>query len=421
MPSRTSPVTRYLACLLFAAAGTALADAPPRIVAVEFSGNEATQESVLLREMVVRAGDPADAELIERSRQAILDLGLFREVDAELVPSDEGVILRIRMNERRYLLPVPRVDASSDRDTSYGGQLRWNNVYGLNHTLDARYLKGDHPDDRLRESETSARLYYDAPYLFNERDGAFIELERIDRVVPGQAGSFDEDIDRMDLRFYRDFRESRPRRGWIGTAGLRWQSQDASGTFAPPADGDSTALVVGADYSDFRFHVYSETGTRFSSQLELASDALLSDYSYRKLEAEYREHIGLDTGDHHSLHLITGAGWMSGGPGRVNEFSLGGSGRLRGYGNDFIEGQRYVWGAVEYLRPLYWDWLRLLVLAEAGYTGGSVVDARSGGPYSSIGLGLRLRVTWFVDVEFEAGVAWPLRGGDGMEVFAGGF
>ena len=38
----------------------------------------------------------------------------------------------------------------------------------------------------------------------------------------------------------------------------------------------------------------------------------------------------------------------------------------------------------------------------------------------SIGLGLRIRITWFVDAAVEVGVAWPLIRGDGLQVFAGG-
>ena len=69
-----------------------------------------------------------------------------------------------------------------------------------------------------------------------------------------------------------------------------------------------------------------------------------------------------------------------------------------------------------------WDWLRVLVLAEAGGVDRNVhgSDVADGSPYASLGLGVRIRLTKFVDVEVEAGIAVPLRGGGGARFFAGG-
>ncbi len=394
------------------------ADDWPKVTEIRFEGNDITREQVFLREMDLAPGDPADPERIERNRQAIQDLGLFRSVHIEQTPTPEGVALTVRVREKYYILPIPRFDTSSDRDYSYGAQLRWNNLWGRNHTLNLYAEQGRYPDDRLREDERSFRLSYDAPYLLG-RDSLGGGIERIERVVPGEPGSFDETIDRMELRISRDFRDNRPRRGWIASTGLYRQSQTASGEFAPPPDGAATALVLGADYADVRFYLYSEQGSRLSSRLELAEEGWLSDYSYRRFDLSHTEYIGLPGGDHHNLNLIGALGWYGGGPGRVDAYSLGGSGELRGYPSDYLEGQRYGYLSAEYLRPLGPDWLRLLVLAEAGATGGSISDGREGF-YGNLGLGVRIRLTWFINVEIEAGFAWPLRGGEGVQFFAGG-
>lgn len=407
------------ACLL----ATMLAAGEPAedIVAIQFSGNEVTREQVLLREMALAVGDPADTDAIARSRQAIADLGLFREVIIDLQPGDEGVALDVRVREKRYLLPVPRIDASSDRDRSYGLQLRWNNAWGLNHTLNAFVEDGRYPNDRQRERERRGRLAYDAP-LVHGRWGLAGRIERIERVVPtSDEGSFDESINRLELLASYDLRDARPRRGWIASAGLATDAQTTAGALAPPRDGRATALVLGANHDNRRFHLYSETGRRSSLRAEVAQRGWGSDYGYRQLALRHDEYIGLSGGDHHSLYLISEGAWRAGGTSRRNTYDLGGSGRLRGYPLDYLEGERFGYVAAEYLRPLGPDWLRLLVLAEAGATGGSVdAQARTGGPYASIGVGLRMRLSWFVNVEVEVGVAWPLRGGDGSRIFAGG-
>lgn len=410
---------RFPVCLALAGLLAAPAAVAQRISEIRFEGNRITREEVFLREMTVHPGDPVDPTRIEDSRQAIQDLGLFREVRIEQVPDGEDVALVVRVREKYFLLPMPRVDTSSDRDYSYGGQLRWSNFLGRNHTLNLYAETGRYPNDRLREREKSARIGYNAPYLLG-RDTLDGRIERIERVVPGAEGSYDETIDRLQLLGIRDYRDNRPRRGWLLNAGLFHQRQTTAGEFAPPPDGRATAVVLGADYADVRFHLYSENGRRFGSRLEVAEDGWGSDYGYRRLTLRHAEMLALPHGEHHNLNLVGSAGWYSGGTGRRNAFSLGGSGWMRGYEADFIEGQRYGYGTVEYLRPLGRDWLRLLLLAEVGATGGSVDLARSGGPYASIGAGVRLRLTWFVNVEVEAGVAWPLRGGDGARFFAGG-
>lgn len=409
---------RRLLWMAMAAALSGAASATPPVGEIRFEGNHVTREEVFLREMALRPGDPADPGRIEESRQAIQDLGLFREVEIIALPAEGAVDLLVRVREKRYVLPLPRIDASSDEDYSYGAQLRWNNFLGRNHTLNLYAETGRYPNDRLREREDSARISYAAPYLLGQ-DSLAASLERIERVAPGVPDSFDERITRAQVLAVRDLRDSRPRRGWLVNAGVFVQQQSTQGESAPPADGRAIALVAGADYADVRFQLYSESGRRSGLRVESAVDGWGSDYGYRRVTAHHAELIALDR-PHHNLNLIASAGWYSGGTRRRNAFSLGGSGTLRGYDADYLEGQRFGHASVEYLRPLGRNWLRLLLLAEAGGTGGSVDGARDGGPYANVGAGVRIRLPWFVNVEVEAGVAWPLRGGDGVRFFAGG-
>ncbi|TVQ47463.1 MAG: hypothetical protein EA371_08175 [Gammaproteobacteria bacterium] len=414
----------WLATAIPAAAETA---APP-VVAIEFSGNERTRERVMRREMALAPGDPAEPDAIERSRQGISDLGLFRQVEItarEAEPGDPeaGTVLDVAVREKRFLLPVPRIDASSDRDRSFGLQLRWNNAFGENHTLNAFVADGRYPADRLRDREQRGRIAYDAPLLVGDW-GLAGSLERTERRarLSGSEALFDETLHRAELRVTHDLRDTRPRRGWVAHAGLAYEGQRVSGEDAPAPDGHATAVLVGARHDNRRFHLYSETGRSASLSAEVAQRGWGSDYGYRRIDLGHEEYLALPQGEHHSLYLIARGGWYAGGPGRTNVHDLGGSGTLRGYANDYLEGQRYGYLAAEYLRPLGPNWLRLLVVAEAGFAGGSVdPNARSGGGvHASIGVGLRLRFSWFVNFELEAGVAQPLRRGDGRRFFAGG-
>jgi len=410
-----------LACVATPALGGVAGEARdwPRVVALEFEGNRVTREETLLREIDLRVGDRADPEAIERSRQAILDLGLFRKVAIDSLPDPRGVRLRVKLDEKRYVLPIPRIDASSDGDYGYGGQLRWNNVGGRNHTLNVYAERGRFPDDVLRESERSARVAYRAPYVFDSRFGVDGLVERIERQTPGEQGAYEQTLDRLQLIVDRDFSTGLPRRGWRLGGGLFHQRQDTAGEFAPAPDGEATALVGIADYRDLRFHVRSETGSRFAARVEVADEAW-SDYDYRLLQLDYANYRQLGQREHQSLHLLAEGGIRQGGPRSRNAFFLGGSSRLRGYPSQYLAGERYYRVSAEVLRPLRWDWLRLVAMVEAGGTGGDIEGRSPAGPHASVGLGLRIRPSRFVGVEIELGIAVPLKGGSGLEFFAGG-
>jgi outer membrane protein assembly factor BamA len=399
----------------------AFVDGPePTIVGIEFHGNRVTRESVLLRELDLAPGDLADPERIEGGLQAIRDLGLFREVWAEQVEMANGVRLQVRMREKRYLLVLPRVDVDDELDYSYGVQLKRANLFGLNHSLDLLADTGRYDADRLRQREDRLRLTWDAPWLFGKY-GLNTSLEHSDRLAPVDEGDYREKIHRAQMLVTRDFRDNRPRSGWVGGLGVFHRSQRASGPDAPPDDGTANALVGWARYDDVRFHNYSETGRSLDVRLELAHEGWLSDYGYRRIDVTHIDRLAVGQREHQNINFIGSVAWMGGGPRRRDAFDLGGATQLRGYESDYIQGQRMAYGAVEYLRPVFGhNWWRLLAVAEVGATGGSVEGARSGGPYASVGLGTRVRLPWFVNIELEIGVAQPLRGGDGPRLFIRG-
>ena len=409
-----------LGAVLLCAILAATAAAWPRVSAIRFEGNRVTRESVMLRELRIAPGDPADPAVIEAGRQAILDLGLFREVTAEQQPADGGVVLVIRVREKFYLLPIPRGDLNSDEDVVYGAQLRWNNVFGLNHTLDTSVERGEFPNDTQREKEDNARIEYRVPYLGASDYGLLTRFDYLDRVNPGTDGRFDETFRRFELQVRRDLRTERPRRGWTLGTGIFYEDQATDGEFAPPSDGHSTALLGVPGYDDLRFNVYSETGQRFGTRIEAAIDGVASDFGYTRTTAAWFGSRAIGETPHQTLHLLAAAGYVSDGPRSRNNFSLGGSGRLRGYESDYVEGDRFGYVAVEYLRPLRWKWLRLLVTAELGAADDDIQGRSDGSPYASIGIGVRIRFPQLVNVEVEAGIALPLIDGDGPRFFAGG-
>lgn len=424
MLRRMTPLLALL-CALVAPSARPADSAAARIVAIEVEGNAVTREAVILRELPVAVGDTLDAAVLEAVRASVLDLGLFRAVEAESLPRAEGVALRIVVREKRYFLPIPRLDANSDGDTNYGAQIRWDNLGGINHSLNMVFEQGTFPNDQQREKERTARADYSARRLAGSKWSLRGRLEYEDQDTPLGEGSYAEEFHRASLLATRDLTTLRPRRGWIVGGGLEAEEQSASGELAPPDDGFALAALATADFDDLRYRVYSETGTRLSTRLRGASSGLGSDYGFARFDAAAFHARDLGARPHQSLQLLGAVGVHGGGPDTRNRYTLGGSGALRGYEPDFLEGDAYYYGAIEYLRPIRWDWLRLLVALEAGGADRAnplrdYAGAVDGSPYGSIAVGLRIRIPIFVNVEIEAGVALPLRGGDGARFFAGG-
>jgi outer membrane protein assembly factor BamA len=394
----------------------------PVIREIVFEGNDTTQPRTMLREMLVHPGDAADEALIERSRQGVQNLGLFREVSAYEEPVDGGVRLVIRVREKYYAMPSPRADYNSDGQYGYGLQIRWANLWGLNHKLRGT-LKYKNSQEPGRGTALELSGGYHAPFVLDSPYG--LELSgRYSSEPIGPPAAYDELTSTARLVLTRSFWDQNPAsERWIGGLGLQWQEQAAEGLAAPPSMGHALALVLDGGYGRLNDNLYSETGQRISAEALSAGKVFGSDYAYTSLTASYHGSWALAHTAHQTLGVFARAGTHHGGTFNGQPpFELGGVESLRGYRLQALRGTDFYYGGFELLRPLRWSWLRGTVFVEAGDVSGGPLAA--GGPYADIGIGLRARLTWFVDMELSVGVAWPLSdSGDGRNprVFAGGY
>jgi hypothetical protein len=126
------------------------------------------------------------------------------------------------------------------------------------------------------------------------------------------------------------------------------------------------------------------------------------------LKADWRRYTQIGATPYQSLNYAISGGARFEGPNHGSAFALGGRSTLRAYSSDFLQGNAYYRFAVEYLHPLGWDWLRGLVVLEAANAMDRANDIEFNRVRTSLGLGVRLRVTWLVNFEVEGGVAVPL-------------
>ncbi len=407
-----------LALTLLALSATAQAQSAERqrIVEIAFEGNDTTQPRVMLREMVVRPGDLADATQREASRQAVQDLGLFKEVTVREEPVEGGVRWVFRVKERYYVLPTPIFDAKSDGRYRYGAQLRWNNLWGLNHTLRLVWDQENQQKEGIGKDTQWSAGYY-APFVADSPYHLGFAADYTTQPVRGDSGLYEEQFRSAVASVSRTYSDGPASQGWTVGGGVRWQQQRTQGLFAPSAYGEAVAPLLYLNHRDFHNRIYSEVGSSYGASYEWADDSW-SDYRYSALSVGAVRYLQVGATEHQTLHLIANSGLYFNGPEGEEHYSLGGANRLRGYELDFMEGNAYWYGAVEFARPLWQRWLRMVVILEAGNVSQRPEDL-NGDVHASLGFGLRLRFSNFINFQVEAGVAIPLDGG-GARFFAGG-
>lgn len=400
-----------------AAADAATIPVEPTIRRIEFAGNKVTREHVMRREMVVAEGDPANAEMIERSRQGIQDLGLFKSVAIDPVPVEGGVKLVVTVSEKWYILPVPRADANADGQKSYGVSLRWYNVSGYNQTFRGGWVKSDEARSNQGTS-TSYSVGYDIPFIADSQYS--VGLNAAHSATPvSDFGGYVETVDRTGISVSRSFGTGPRSQGWTGSLSGTWSRQDTEGATAPEPYGQSFAPGIGAAYYNVRDYLYSNEGLRFSANFEGTGPQFGSDYAYTAETVELARYFRVGRRPHQNLNVTGAIGSYQDGPVQYRptggNYSLGGSRRLHGYESNGVEGDFYAYAGAEYLHPLWVDWLRGVVSLEAATTGSDIKDV--GRAYGSAGLGLRVRVTFLVDLELDLGVAVPVGEGGDVRIY----
>lgn len=122
---------------------------------VIITGNTATKDKVIRRELAIQPGDPVDRNRIEVSRQRLLGMGYFTNVEATAVNADaideKDVRISVQEKESRYHLRIgagasdvnsvfgmaeisaDNFDLFNPKDWFYGGgqRLRMRGVYGV--------------------------------------------------------------------------------------------------------------------------------------------------------------------------------------------------------------------------------------------------------------------------------------------------
>lgn len=402
--------------------------APGAIVAIEFDGNKVTREKILRQEMTLKEGDVADPVQIEISRQAIMNLGLFSSVRADLEPREGGMLLRIAVKEKYFILPVPKLNRDDDNNFSYGAEISFDNLSGLNQKLKLRYETEDSAVVRDGKIITSL-LSYSYPRLYGGPWTLGAETSKTRSPVEVTVGLTTQEYEReawaASVQASRWLNEAGPSQGWQIGGGLIWRrnvyASDSTIQTDPYRDAQAVGFSGLLQFVDVRDFLYSRSGTEYGYNGELAAPILGSDTHYTRHEFFYRKYFTFPERLHENIDVQARLGLSSGDIFRSDlyAYALGGSKSLRAYDTASFSGNSYVLVNAQYLRPLFgYNELRGVVFLDFGNTYPSNTEINLGDMKWNIGIGFRWRLKSFIKIDLRVDIAYAL-GLEKPQVFAG--
>ncbi|NOY66399.1 MAG: BamA/TamA family outer membrane protein [Gammaproteobacteria bacterium] len=385
---------------------------------IRFAGNVKTKEYILRQELTIKQGDDLNPEELERSRQFILDLGLFRSVKVEVL---EGRVVLFTVKEKRYLLLLPRFSRDSNSDKiSPGITLTMDNIGGKNQSLEF-LLKRSNPDDASYGHKDEFSIAYRYPKIFGTQysiDTLLAFSRQPLQVLSAGIPVAEYRRQEVDVRFNvtRWVKKIGPSSGWVIGAGPRLRfsryKYDA-GLTGVYEDDQSISLLGQVFFTDIHDHVYSRTGKNYGYVFEQGIKTLGSDYNYNRHLFFYRQFLRLGK-PHHNLNWQVRLGLSNGRLSNLNRdaFKVGGYGNLRAYDPGLV-GDAFMILNVEYLQPVFdSNQVRGLVFLDAGNAFDRNTDLSLSGLKLSTGLGLRWKIKSFVNLQFSLEYAYNVDTGD---------
>lgn len=369
-----------------------------------------TDKSLLLREMYISAGDKVNIRKIEKSTQAIMNLGLFKSVDYYLredyTQAGENLAdLVILLEEKIYLLILPRLRVNED-ETNIGIQLRWDNVFGLNHKM--RLLLEDRGEtDKVEERRQ--RVIYKYPNVNGSNYELNFKLTNQNKVDEIDAVT---SVNRRDKNFgVAVFMWLNPKgrsRGWFAGLGFDYRLRENKVVLGAIDANKMDAMVIEIQYGfkDVHQYIYNRGGKEFGYSVDISQHVLGSNSEFFKHRLYYRSYYQFDSRPRDNLNVQALFGHSTSDILDDEAFSLGSSQGLRGYQSGNFIGNTMLLLNVEYMTPsTISSSLRYVYFMDIGNTYNDIHAVKDGNLKIGVGAGLRWKIQRFVklDLRFDIG------------------
>lgn len=386
----------------------------PIINSISYQGNDVSQPDMLNREIFIAEGDEFDEVLVEKSRQAIMDLGLYKRVSYSVqyaditatAPPDEAqyVDVTFSVSEKYYVLLIPRARID-DEDKKVGLQVLWNNLWGMNHEMELLY---ENRGSELGVKQKRKLLRYDYPNVNNSPYSLYFELVDINDVDTTEIEALDRQDQILRLAGSRWLNDQGRNRGWFTGASVLLQHRQ-NVLLSDQSVEHTDAVVLGLDigYDNVSHYEFNRGGKAYGYTLDWSHDSLGSDSQFTKHVVYYRSYYRFDSRPLSNLNVQTRLGHSNNYILGNTAFGLGGSSDLRGYENDRFNGNSMLLTNIEYVFPNNaHPLLRYVTFIDLGNTYDELSDIFHRQLHVGAGFGLRWKIKSFVRVDLRADIGY---------------
>ncbi len=398
-------------------------DVPDSLFTVEgvvLSGNNATKEQVILREMELKPGVSITGDAMRYDQARIYSLGLFQRVQMRIAPTGPGKAnVYVNVVERWYIVPYP-IFGLKDGDWKkfyFGAGLVHANFRGMNEKLGVSMAFGYDPWGSL--SYRSPFLDSAGTYFFEGRIGFSRVRNRSTQVLLRPDDAFDEQHFVVGATLGK--RLNNYNTAWIGV-----EYQTVAIPDYPPAPTVSTdgtdrfpTLTIGYAYDTRNTAEYASAGTFFrtsATKYGIPGNTL----DFIRYAVDVRQFVPLapswSFGARAATNLIAGSAAPP-----YNHVYVGSEYRVRGHYTELYEGENLFGATAEIhftlLPVFYWQFkqlpaqfsvgrfgITLAAFADAGipwYRGQAVSTANS---WRGIGGGIHFMLPYGVILRTEYAV-----------------
>jgi outer membrane protein assembly factor BamA len=389
---------------------------PPVLDKIHFAGNKVTRASVMRQEMVVKEGQPYSPQQVEKSRRALMNMGLFKSVRIEPLHEQGKNILLVTVDERFYILPLPLLDYrpsfladETANNYSYGGEIRFDNLFGLNQRLKISYREKKYEDD-IQPQVKLAELHYVYPHVVGTPYHIDLKLGTLKTniwdysgtVLTSNTSQSDQYGSIVLSRWLNSVGISKGWRAGIGASATTTNYGTLSGV-SPYRNHDEYALIGNIGYHMVNNYPYHREGFEYNYSMQFAGKAFTSDNEYFRNNFSYRRYIPLMNGDaNFNTQLLIGLA-----TGDEPAYSLGNSTSLRGYDSDTLNGNVLLQGNFEYHHHISgYRQLRGVLFMDVANVWPELNEIDRLELFNCVGIGARWRVQSFVDVNLRLDFAY---------------
>ena len=385
---------------------------------IRYEGNDVTQISILNREIYIKEGDVVDEVSIEKSRQAIMDLGIFKTVtfyleDSELgIESDNEDFTNVVfvIEEKYYMLVLPRLTLDDD-EVYYGIQLRWDNIGGVNHKIRVLFQNRGVTQGI---DEKRSRFRYSYPNVNGSAYNVGVRIQE-NNWVDEADGVIHRQDETYNISLSRWLNDEGRNRGWFMGGSVSHQYRDNEVIEGAELSDTLEAVIMGVEtgyvsVSDFE---YNRGGKSYGYRLEFSHKSINSDVFFTKHFLYYKSYYRFHDYPLSNLNVQSILGHANNDILGASAFTLGSRDDLRGYENDRFNGNTMLLTNIEYMFPHDgYPIIRYVGFLDVGNTYDELSDILHKPLHLGVGVGLRWKIRAFVNLDLRADLGYGVTDSD---------